>query len=175
MITLRERIHAIGGSLDIESAPGQGSTFTLRIPTSTEKKDGSEPSQLSVDQQSFISSALSGPEHKGEIRVLFADDHQIMRQGLVSMISGQTDIALVGEAENGQEAIRMARQYKPDDAPARLSRVQAGIFTVTITAAFLQLPIQAARTRAAFPAVSTAEGMANSGKSISMEIGRAHV
>jgi len=47
------------------------------------------------------------------IRVLFVDDHPIVRQGLVSLMSGEKDILVVGEASDGDEAIRLARECDP--------------------------------------------------------------
>ena len=48
------------------------------------------------------------------LRVLFADDHKVMRQGLITLISGQTDIEVAGEAANGREAVDLARKLLPD-------------------------------------------------------------
>lgn len=49
-----------------------------------------------------------------KIRVLLADDHQIMRQGLSLMIREASDLELVGEAEDGMTAVELARSEKPD-------------------------------------------------------------
>jgi DNA-binding NarL/FixJ family response regulator len=38
----------------------------------------------------------------------------MMRQGLIRLITGQPDVQVVGEADSGQEAIELARQIKPD-------------------------------------------------------------
>ncbi len=46
--------------------------------------------------------------------MLFVDDHKVMRQGLIAIISGQPDIQVVGEAANGREAIELAREIRPD-------------------------------------------------------------
>jgi DNA-binding NarL/FixJ family response regulator len=48
------------------------------------------------------------------IRVLIADDHSVVREGLSAMLSKQADIQVVGEAENGQEAVAKARELRPD-------------------------------------------------------------
>jgi len=48
------------------------------------------------------------------IQVVVADDHQIMRAGLLSLLSGQSGIKVIGEAENGRRAVEMARELKPD-------------------------------------------------------------
>jgi len=47
------------------------------------------------------------------ITVLLADDHIVVRQGLRSLIDSQEDFQVVGEASNGQEALEMIRQLKP--------------------------------------------------------------
>jgi YesN/AraC family two-component response regulator len=41
------------------------------------------------------------------LRVLFADDHKVMRQGLIRLISGQTDIEVAGEAANGRKRLNL--------------------------------------------------------------------
>jgi len=48
------------------------------------------------------------------IRVLVADDHSIVRKGLRAFLSLQSDLEIVGEAADGEEAVRMAQQLEPD-------------------------------------------------------------
>jgi len=47
-------------------------------------------------------------------KILLAEDHAIVRQGLCSLIEKQPDLEIVGQAGNGQEAIEMALQLGPD-------------------------------------------------------------
>ena len=47
-------------------------------------------------------------------RILFADDHQIVREGLMRLIGREDGLKIVAEAENGQEAVRLARELNPD-------------------------------------------------------------
>jgi DNA-binding NarL/FixJ family response regulator len=48
------------------------------------------------------------------IRVLIADDHPAYRKGLASMLEDEPDIELVGQAENGREAVALTEQCAPD-------------------------------------------------------------
>lgn len=48
------------------------------------------------------------------IRVVLAEDHTIVRQGLRSILEQQPGIEVIAEAENGREAVRIAEQLKPD-------------------------------------------------------------
>lgn len=48
------------------------------------------------------------------IRLLIADDHMLMREGLRTVLSSAQNIAIVGEARSGQEAVQQAHALKPD-------------------------------------------------------------
>jgi len=48
------------------------------------------------------------------LNVLLADDHQLFREGLANILNAQTDFKVIGEAEDGLEAIVKTRQLKPD-------------------------------------------------------------
>jgi two-component system, NarL family, response regulator NreC len=49
-----------------------------------------------------------------KVRVLLADDHKVVRDGLRLLIKEQRDMRVVGEAADGQEALKQARELKPD-------------------------------------------------------------
>jgi len=59
-----------------------------------------------------MSDAAQSPEKT--IRVLVADDHSVVRQGLRMFLLVQPDMELVGEAQNGREAVALAAQFSPD-------------------------------------------------------------
>ena len=53
-------------------------------------------------------------EKRAVIRVLIADDHPIVRQGIVTVVSREQGIEVVGEASNGREAVEMTASLEPD-------------------------------------------------------------
>jgi DNA-binding NarL/FixJ family response regulator len=64
------------------------------------------------------------------IRVLLADDHHLVRQGIRALLEASDDIEIIGEAEDGQQAVDMAERLRPDVmvmdiAMPRLNGVQA--------------------------------------------------
>src|ERR1700735_1022332 len=55
---------------------------------------------------------ISNPMSK--VRVLVADDFQTVRKGVCAILSSREDIEVCAEAANGEEAVRMAKELKPD-------------------------------------------------------------
>jgi DNA-binding NarL/FixJ family response regulator len=48
------------------------------------------------------------------IRVLIADDHEVVRIGLAALLDGQSGLSVVAQARSGDEAVRLARRHHPD-------------------------------------------------------------
>lgn len=48
------------------------------------------------------------------IRILIADDHPLFREGVLHSLASEPDLAIVGQAESGEEALRLARDVLPD-------------------------------------------------------------
>lgn len=55
-------------------------------------------------------------EERGSVTVLIADDHPLVREGLVTLISRQSDMRVLGEASNGGEAVEKFLALRPDVA-----------------------------------------------------------
>ena len=57
---------------------------------------------------------MTDQKNVGPIRVLVVDDHAIVRDGIGSLLATEPNIEVVGEADNGRDAIYKARKTRPD-------------------------------------------------------------
>jgi CheY-like chemotaxis protein len=106
LFSMRERLELRGGLLEVISSPGKGTTVTMKLPI------------VEADlQKAMMASAKpeSMPLLVGQpIRVVLVDDHQMMRQGLRSVLEDNRELVIVGEAADGLEAVAMAQRLAPD-------------------------------------------------------------
>lgn len=61
-----------------------------------------------------VSGRLMAGKAGARIRVLIADDHPVVCRGLASIIQTEPDMAVVGQAANGEQAVQMFREHKPN-------------------------------------------------------------
>ncbi|MBX3300643.1 MAG: response regulator [Nitrospira sp.] len=111
LFSIQERMRALGGSFDIQSAPGRGTIATLTLPLSGTAAIRTENPTLSP--QSFRAPQSSDRKRDKTIRVLLVDDHTMVRQGIRAVLDGYPDLTLVGEAANGEEAVRLVEELHP--------------------------------------------------------------
>jgi PAS domain S-box-containing protein len=114
LFSIRERMTVMGGALTVESALGQGTSVTIAIPYRREATASNPPSSSAVRPAAGARAASgTGQGKEGVVRVLLADDHAMVRQGLRSILDSYADITIVGEAANGVEAVNLAGALKP--------------------------------------------------------------
>ena len=65
-------------------------------------------------------------DQSSTIRVLIVDDHSIVRQGLATIINRDPEMTVIAQAEDGQQAIALFRQYQPDVTLMDLRMPQVG-------------------------------------------------
>ncbi|HHX64272.1 MAG TPA: PAS domain-containing protein [Chloroflexi bacterium] len=107
---IRERLAYFGGSMEIETAPGRGTRVTIHMPSDTLRAGKEAASARDITQE--IEKELT--DEVGRIRVLVADDHRMMRQGLVALLEQDEEIKVIGEAADGRETLELAMELQPD-------------------------------------------------------------
>ena len=116
LFSIRERVELFGGTFLLETAPGRGVRALLTLPNSAPAMPGrravaaprGEACPLAKGDRRAARSAGK------RFRVLFADDHRIVRESLVSLLQSQIDIEVVGEAGDGRQAVESAGRLQPD-------------------------------------------------------------
>jgi len=140
LFSIGERMRALGGTFEFRSIHGKGTTATLTLPLPVAGADTPAPTpksqshvvpqqqppatELEYSQVRAQRSAFGGSpermrqsdslEDKLRIRVLLVDDHALVRSGLSSVLRYHTELQVVGEAADGQEAVALAVALKPD-------------------------------------------------------------
>jgi DNA-binding NarL/FixJ family response regulator len=116
LFSIRERMIAMGGSFEIQASPGGGTNGTLTLPLPSD-----DVLEVALDLPSRRSDLSSEPspasppeDHDTRVRVLLVDDHTVVRQGFRTLLECSADIAVVGEAGDGVEAVHMVGQLRPD-------------------------------------------------------------
>ncbi len=133
LLSLRERFEWHGGEMTIESAPGSGTRAYLRVPDERARAEGTsawteQPRRRESDPNAPTAQG-AGTVQPGEtppIQVVLADDHTIIREALANALAGEADIAVVGEASDGQEAVDLVRRIQPDVAVLDISMPKMG-------------------------------------------------
>ncbi|HET7439483.1 MAG TPA: response regulator, partial [Nitrospira sp.] len=124
LFSIRERMLAIGGRFEVEAALGEGMTARLVLPLlgAQAKVSSAEPLGEAVSCQRsprLFHSAPSAPDSGFErdtnrIRVLLVDDHPLVREGMRGLLQEHVDVAIVGEAWDGEEAVAFVDKLRPD-------------------------------------------------------------
>jgi CheY-like chemotaxis protein len=111
LYSIQQRVIALGGSFNVQSIADNGSRFAFEIPLASENGAGFE----SKPEKSAGGEKLEfGKNEKPDvITVLIADDHAVMRQGLASLLRNRSDIEVVAEAADGEQAVALALQFRP--------------------------------------------------------------
>src|SRR2546429_1335917 len=82
--------------------------------TSKKKTEKSSKKSAKKPKSTAKKAPKVGDTKRPRITVLIADDHSVVREGLVSLITRKADMTVIGEAGNGREAVNLWKQHRPD-------------------------------------------------------------
>ncbi len=111
LFSIRERMAVIGGELTITSSPIEGTKARIVAPCMRAARAEILPGTIR-EPSSQPPDVVSGSTRR--IRILLADDHPVLRKGLADALMEHPGLDLIGEAGDGQEALEIAMQLRPD-------------------------------------------------------------
>ena len=118
LFSIRERAELLGGKLTVASGSGRGMRVTVSLPLPPELPGTANAPGAAAPTAGRRHTSRPKERRPGvsaqPIRVVFADDHRTVREGLVSLLRSQGGLTIVGEAENGAEAVACVKRLKPD-------------------------------------------------------------
>ena len=134
---MRERLIQIGGTLEINST-GRGTTVVATLPlTKQEVRSETALGSPGLEEATARPSAVSIPTRK---RVLIADDHEVTRHGVVSLLGREPDLEVCGEAQDGLDVVAKAKELKPDLVLLDLTMPHAGGFAAAYELRKMNVP-----------------------------------
>ncbi len=107
LYSIEERMRALGGSFDIRTAPDRGTTATLVLPL------GRSAEVSAMEGAGLRTSPAAKRKGRKTVQVLLVDDHEMIRQGLRAVLENYDDVAVIGEAVNGEEALTAVEKLRP--------------------------------------------------------------
>lgn len=115
LFSIRERLAALGGEMNLISAPGRGTRIELHVPlTHGAETDPAKRQPMPAPSVDLPSEFSSGSADDSRIRVLVVDDHPMIREGIANIIGSDSRLVVSGQASDGIEAIIAVELHPPD-------------------------------------------------------------
>jgi signal transduction histidine kinase/ActR/RegA family two-component response regulator len=127
LLSIRERMIALGGDFDLQSEPGKGTVASLHFPfrmpsihleAQEAEAECQSPTRTQLPRgHTELHVTIASAEKRDiatALRVLVVDDHQMVREGLCSMLKEYDDLTVVGEASTGEQALQLVGTLVPN-------------------------------------------------------------
>lgn len=109
LLSVRERLHNMGGSFQLRSTLGLGTQVVLKLPAHVLSQESS-----AAVMPRPIPSLSPATERSVLYRVLVVDDHDLVRREIIQLLQNIPYLTVVGEASNGEQAVSLTTQLNPD-------------------------------------------------------------
>lgn len=127
LLSIRERMTALGGSFDLQSEPGKGTVASLHLPFPASGESIETRVAGGEGRTPLLEAALRRPPEPGTaalapeeayvvtpLRVMVVDDFELVRKSLRSHLDQYDDLTVIGEASSGAQAVQLACALGPD-------------------------------------------------------------
>lgn len=114
LLNISEQIESIGGTLHVENDPEGGVRALMTIPTQATTEVMIATETRDTDAITAEAHPAVEPREGRDLRVVVADDHQVVRESIVGLVKGCEGVEVVGEAGDGAEALEAAREFSAD-------------------------------------------------------------
>lgn len=117
LFSIRERAELLGGTLSVGSVPKRGTRVLLSLPLTREAPaaaQGGAAERAPGGERRAAGRRPRRPRRGSPVRIVLADDHLTVREGLRQMIEMEDGYRIVAEADNGREAIMCVERHSPD-------------------------------------------------------------
>jgi two-component system NarL family sensor kinase len=112
---MKERLRQLSGSLEITSRQGRGTVVTAVLPMSNRRVNNSESEPArNLQEVRMLGERATEESNEWRKRILIADDHDVLRRGIRTMLESEPGLEVCGEAVDGKDALEQTLAQAPD-------------------------------------------------------------
>lgn len=112
---MKERVRQLSGTLEISSRQGRGTVVTAILPISNRRVENDESDAAAkFPEVRVIGERAAEESHDWRKRILIADDHDVLRRGIRTMLESEPGLEVCGEAVDGKDALEQTLAQAPD-------------------------------------------------------------
>jgi CheY-like chemotaxis protein len=112
---MKERLRQLSGTLEIISRPGKGTLVTAILPICSQPRDVTDSCQGSdIRENQLVPTERVAESNGWRKRILIADDHDVLRRGIRTMLESDPSLEVCGEAVDGKDALEKTLAQAPD-------------------------------------------------------------
>ena len=111
---MKERMRQLSGRLEVTSRTNKGTVVTALLPIREQQPETTRDPDRSREETSNSNGETQEAAVSVRRRILIADDHEVLRRGIRTMLESEKEWEVCGEAIDGQEVVEKAASLNPD-------------------------------------------------------------